>query len=112
MSAIHMPPRKYKIGPNASCPCGSGMKYKKCCRLFIHAGIRDRAHELHKTGDHKQAVLAYRAWAAQYKIWHEEHTVPFFQARPQAADDMMIVDIQAVISIYNSLSDCLGSRWA
>ena len=22
-----------KVGPNASCPCGSGKKYKKCCAL-------------------------------------------------------------------------------
>lgn len=21
-----------KVGPNESCPCGSGKKYKKCCR--------------------------------------------------------------------------------
>ena len=21
-----------KIGPNEPCPCGSGLKYKKCCR--------------------------------------------------------------------------------
>nr|QBK86885.1 MAG: SEC-C motif protein [Marseillevirus LCMAC103] len=27
-------PRKKKIGPNEKCPCGSGKKYKKCCRSF------------------------------------------------------------------------------
>jgi len=29
-----------KIGVNESCPCGSGKKYKKCCRLhtFIEVG--------------------------------------------------------------------------
>ena len=26
------PVRKVKIGPNDPCPCGSGLKYKKCCR--------------------------------------------------------------------------------
>ncbi len=26
------PVRKVKIGPNDPCPCGSGKKYKKCCR--------------------------------------------------------------------------------
>ncbi len=26
------PIRKVKIGPNDPCPCGSGLKYKKCCR--------------------------------------------------------------------------------
>lgn len=24
--------KKIKIGPNDPCPCGSGLKYKKCCR--------------------------------------------------------------------------------
>lgn len=32
-SNLKMPPyRKYKIEPNDPCPCGSGRKYKKCCR--------------------------------------------------------------------------------
>lgn len=26
-------PRETKIGRNESCPCGSGIKYKKCCML-------------------------------------------------------------------------------
>ena len=26
------PVKKVKIGPNEPCPCGSGLKYKKCCR--------------------------------------------------------------------------------
>ena len=33
-SVIH--PRFYKkVGQNDSCPCGSGLKYKKCCRNDI-----------------------------------------------------------------------------
>ena len=24
--------KKIKVGPNDPCPCGSGKKYKKCCR--------------------------------------------------------------------------------
>ncbi len=31
-SQIIVPERK-KVGPNDPCPCGSGKKYKKCCRL-------------------------------------------------------------------------------
>ena len=23
--------KKTKVGPNDPCPCGSGLKYKKCC---------------------------------------------------------------------------------
>ncbi len=36
----------YKIGRNEKCPCGSGLKYKKCClpheRDFATGDIRDR----------------------------------------------------------------------
>lgn len=28
-----------KLSPNALCPCGSGQKYKKCCRRY-HQGAR------------------------------------------------------------------------
>ncbi|HHD77665.1 MAG TPA: zinc chelation protein SecC [Campylobacteraceae bacterium] len=28
-----------KLSPNAACPCGSGKKYKKCCRPY-HLGAR------------------------------------------------------------------------
>lgn len=28
-----------KLSPNAPCPCGSRLKYKKCCRLY-HQGAR------------------------------------------------------------------------
>lgn len=28
-----------KLSPNAPCPCGSGIKYKKCCAVF-HKGAR------------------------------------------------------------------------
>ncbi len=27
-----------KISPNDDCPCGSGLKYKKCCRV-LHQGV-------------------------------------------------------------------------
>ena len=67
----------------------------------------DRANEMEKEGNYSQAVLAYRTWATQYKIWHEEHTVPFFKARPVDADGLMKVDIEAAISIFSSLSHCL-----
>ncbi len=30
--AMRAPVRRVKIGANAQCPCGSGKKYKKCCR--------------------------------------------------------------------------------
>lgn len=28
-----LPKKSTRVKPNAMCPCGSGKKYKKCCRL-------------------------------------------------------------------------------
>jgi hypothetical protein len=30
-----------KVGRNAPCPCGSGRKFKKCCREEKHIGLLD-----------------------------------------------------------------------
>jgi len=30
----------HKIGPNETCPCGSGKKYKKCCQATVLASER------------------------------------------------------------------------
>ena len=31
--SLNIPERKGKVGRNEPCPCGSGMKYKKCCGM-------------------------------------------------------------------------------
>jgi hypothetical protein len=42
-SSIH--PRFYKgVQPNDRCPCGSGLKYKQCCRNDLENMIRSKAH--------------------------------------------------------------------
>lgn len=38
---------KYSI--NSLCPCGSGMKYKKCCQLFHNGKVAKNALELMKS---------------------------------------------------------------
>ncbi len=32
--------------PNAACPCGSGRKYKKCCRVLHHGEVAPSAEAL------------------------------------------------------------------
>jgi len=38
-----------KIGVNSPCPCGSGQKYKKCCRAFHKGGVAKDALTLMKS---------------------------------------------------------------
>lgn len=100
-------PFTYKIGRNSPCPCASGKKFKHCCSPHLEAGLREKASELYEAGKFAEAETAYRAWLTQYKIWHEEHTVPFHRDEPEKADGLLVVDIEAVISILYSLSECL-----
>ncbi|NCU25268.1 hypothetical protein EOM86_00935 [Candidatus Nomurabacteria bacterium] len=46
---------RIKVGQNDPCPCGSGKKYKKCCKL---------------TMDSKTAQLSYRECALFYVTWY------------------------------------------
>lgn len=34
--------KKGRIRNNRPCPCGSGRKFKRCCRALVDAGARDR----------------------------------------------------------------------
>jgi preprotein translocase subunit SecA len=34
-----------KVGPNDPCPCGSGLKYKKCCMLKDEAQLQKEAEQ-------------------------------------------------------------------
>lgn len=38
-----------KLGVNSACPCGSNIKYKKCCQLFHKGKIPQNALELMKS---------------------------------------------------------------
>jgi len=38
-----------KISPNAPCPCGSKIKYKKCCQVFHKGKLAKTALELMKS---------------------------------------------------------------
>ncbi|HRF55987.1 MAG TPA: YchJ family metal-binding protein [Campylobacterales bacterium] len=45
-----------KLSPNAKCPCGSKLKYKKCCFIFHDGAVPDDALKL--------MVTRYSAYAA------------------------------------------------
>ncbi len=48
-------PKRIKVGANDTCPCGSGKKYKKCCRL---------------TEETKTAQLSYNECVLFYETWY------------------------------------------
>lgn len=73
-----------KMGRNERCPCGSGLKYKKCCAAK-ERGARSRLMLLVVAGAVVAAVLAAvasftgegaaggttRAWSAEHGHYHD-----------------------------------------
>ena len=52
------------IDPYASCPCGSGKKFKWCCQ-DIHSEI-DQAFQQHNDGQHEAALQTMEAVVGQH----------------------------------------------
>ena len=60
-----------KIGRNDECPCGSGLKYKKCC---LNKGIVHKAHwgESKKNIDAERLIRRFEGIFKSNKIAHED----------------------------------------
>ena len=60
-----------KVSPNIPCPCGSGQKYKKCCRRFHKGALAPDALTLMKS-----RYSAYAVGYARYIIETTHETCP------------------------------------
>lgn len=67
----------------------------------------EMANDLYDQNRYEEAEEAYRAWLTQYIIWYNEHTVPFVKDKPKDADELLVVDIEAITSILYSIRNCL-----
>ncbi len=99
--------KKYEIGRNVTCPCKSGKKFKKCCIEPLKNKMYESAQDLFAKGDFQQAIIAFRSWLTQYTIWYHEHTLPLLKAEPDEAEEILDIDIKAVVSICFSIVKCL-----
>ena len=68
-----------KTGRNELCPCGSGVKYKKCCEGKDHGGARNRMMLFAVGGAVLAAILAGIASftgersSGLTQVWSTEH---------------------------------------
>ena len=67
----------------------------------------DSADHLYNQKNYGEADGAYRAWLTQYVIWYNEHTIPLVKDRPVEADALLIIDIEAVVSLLYFIMRCL-----
>lgn len=93
----------FKPNPASSCLCGSGRKFKVCCRDRLPGReIGEAWREASKKGQWGAVVLHIRADITQYTIWHFSHTAPLNLKLPLSRERYFEIDILA-------LSDHVGS---
>jgi len=77
--------------PYASCPCGSGKKFKWCCAA-IHADI-DRAHQLDQEGQHEAALRLIEqitnAHADNPETWGQRAMMLYRNGKADEAEAML-----------------------
>ncbi|MDG1481058.1 MAG: YchJ family metal-binding protein [Myxococcota bacterium] len=61
--------------PNGPCPCGSGRKYKKCCRVFHYGRLPDHPEQLMRS-----RYAAYAVGAVDYILSTTHPTSPHFRS--------------------------------
>lgn len=70
--------RPFRPAWGAQCLCGSGKRYRDCCRTRLPG--RDIGEAWRANADRGRwgaAILSLRADVTQYTIWHIDHTAPF-----------------------------------
>lgn len=100
--------KPYTVSRNALCPCRSGKKYKHCCADTINTNLKDKYSKFYQAGQYTQALSAYRAFLTQYIIWYNQHTVPFVDDKPLEADEILRLDIDALIETLHGIACCLN----
>lgn len=94
-------------GRNDSCLCGSGAKFKKCCGPVYRDHPRDSPWRgAYQEGDFESAIDLLRPEICRYAIWHRSHTVPWHSEDPEAAEQLLEIDILALGDYLSWLQDC------
>lgn len=93
---------------NDQCPCGSGYKFRTCCRARydVEATTIRPITEALETGRTEAALKLARAYVTRYVIWHRHHTVPIVKADAVAAEPILAMDIAALSDIVDILCTC------
>jgi tetratricopeptide (TPR) repeat protein len=91
---------------NVPCPCGSGLKFKKCCHDGYKDGYRLKATPKYNAGEYKEALVACRRHLCWYILSHRAHTAPFVARAPSEAEELLAIDIAALADLVDLLHSC------
>jgi tetratricopeptide (TPR) repeat protein len=98
--------RPFRPAWGAQCLCGSGKRYRDCCRTRLPG--RDIGEAWRVDADRERwgaAILSLRADVTQYTIWHIDHTAPFKGGRTPMfrGKSLLKIDVEALSEYVDRL---------
>ncbi|MFQ1847691.1 SEC-C metal-binding domain-containing protein [Aeromonas veronii] len=100
---------KYQPPLNSQCLCGSGLKFKRCCLgendIACSRSI-NKAKELIKEKDYKNALKYVRHGITNYSILHKTNTEPYIRSQNEGVLKLLDIDIKALSELTEYLLFC------
>jgi len=97
---------QFEPGRNKPCPCGSGIKFKKCCKGGYKNAVNSQAVLKYNQGLYNDALIACRLHLCWYILSHKAHTVPFLDSGKPEALALLKIDIEALAALVDLLYAC------
>ncbi len=96
-----------KLEPPArdACLCGSGARFKNCCKNEYSKKHFD-GWSLFNKEEYKKALKAIRSHITWYRLCHMTHTVPFLKSNSDASRRLLKTDLEAMSDMLNLLLSC------
>lgn len=96
----------YEPGRNKPCVCGSGLKFKKCCRGKYSSNSSEQFKNAFNCGDYEEALLRARNHFTWYALSHKAHTPFLREDNREAGEYLLHIDIEALSEILENLHIC------
>lgn len=87
------------------CLCGSGEKFKNCCKNEYQEKHFD-GWKLFNKGEYKKALISIRRHITWYRLCHMTHTVPFLKSNSEQSKKILKTDIEALSDMTGLLLSC------
>ena len=87
------------------CLCGSGARFKNCCKNEYSKKHFD-GRTLFNKGEYRKALKAIRSHITWYRLCHMAHTVPFLESNSDESRRMLHTDIEAMSDMLDLLLSC------
>ena len=93
-------------GGDDQCLCGSGRKFKNCCKGHYSSDALEHAIAHFEQGEFSDALRACRLHLTWYILSHRAHTIPLLEAGDRSGTAFLEIDLRAMSEIVGALMRC------